>query len=156
MATLPVTTSSVEPIIQQLAVLPRLPFYVQQFQEMYEPGICFFHQERAQLFVPDQMKFPAPDFVVETLSNATEPYDRGVKFDDYAAHNVTEYWIIDPPPETVEQYLLDAASQNYSLNVRVKTGTLQSVAVTGFEIPVRAIFDDQEHWQALQAIVAAA
>lgn len=227
MTTSTIPSPTIDPAFQQLAISPRLPFYVLQFQEMleseqakrerfyvemgegkktefingeviihspvklrhlvasqhlnillntyvhkhqlgfvgvakllicltrndYEPDICFFRQERAQQFAPDQMKFPAPDFIVEILSESTAQYDRGIKFEDYAAHGVTEYWIIDPQQESVEQYLLDEQAQVYRLNVKVKIGTLQSAAVQGFDIPVRAIFDEKEHWQALQDIV---
>lgn len=118
----------------------------------YEPDICFFGVEKAQSFTPDQSKFPAPDLVVEVLSESTEAMDRGVKFEDYAAHGVGEYWIVDPDQETIEQYLLREGS--YRLAVKVKTGTIASVVVTGFEIPVRAVFDGAEQLAALQAIMA--
>jgi Uma2 family endonuclease len=62
----------------------------------YEPDICFFGQAKAQTFTPDQVRFPAPDLVVEILSESTEAVDRGIKFEDYALHGVAEYWIIDP------------------------------------------------------------
>jgi len=106
----------------------------------YEPDICFFDAATADGFHPDQMRFPAPDFVVEVLSASTAANDRGVKFDDYAAHGVAEYWIIDPDAETVEQYRL--AGERYELAIKAQTGELRSVAVPGFVIPVRAIFED--------------
>jgi Uma2 family endonuclease len=118
----------------------------------YEPDICFFGQEKAQTFTPSQSKFPAPDLIVEVLSESTEAIDRGIKFDDYATHGVTEYWIVDPVVETIEQYLLQEGV--YLLAVKVKTGTIASAVVTGFEIPVRAVFDGAEQLAALQAILA--
>jgi Uma2 family endonuclease len=117
----------------------------------YEPDVCFFEQAKAQAFTPDQTKFPAPDLVVEILSDSTEAIDRGVKFEDYALQGVSEYWIIDPNQETVEQYLLK--KDVYELAVKVKMGTIQSRSVSGFEIPVRAIFDPAEQFAALQAIL---
>jgi Uma2 family endonuclease len=106
----------------------------------YEPDICYFNAATADGFHPDQMRFPAPDFVVEVLSASTAANDRGVKFDDYAAHSVAEYWIIDPDTETVEQYRL--AGERYELAIKAQTGELRSFAVPGFVIPVRAIFED--------------
>jgi Uma2 family endonuclease len=97
------------------------------------------------------MKFPAPDLVVEVLSDSTEAIDRGVKFEDYALHGVAEYWLVDPEQESVEQYLL--GEETYELAVKVKSGTIQSVVVPGFEIPVRAIFDPAEQFTALQALL---
>jgi len=118
----------------------------------YEPDICFFRRERAAQFGDDQMRFPAPDFVVEVLSPSTEEIDRGIKFEDYAAHGVTEYWIIDPDTQTVEQYALQDGQ--YTLMTKARSGVLTSVAVEGFEIPIRAIFDQAENMAALQQIVA--
>jgi Uma2 family endonuclease len=118
----------------------------------YEPDICFFGQEKARTFTPSQSKFPAPDLAVEVLSESTEAVDRGIKFDDYATHGVAEYWIVDPVAETIEQYLLQEGA--YRLAVKVKTGTIASAVVAGFEIPVRAVFDGAEQLAALQAILA--
>jgi Uma2 family endonuclease len=68
--------------------------------------VCFFDNAKASTFQPEQMIHPAPDFVVEILSTSTEARDRGIKFEDYAAHGVREYWLVDPEGETLEQYLL--------------------------------------------------
>ena len=118
----------------------------------YEPDICFFGQAKASAFTPNQSKFPAPDLIMEVLSDSTEALDRGIKFEDYAAHGVAEYWIVDPVAETIEQNLLQEGV--YRLAVKVKTGTIASTVVTGFEIPVRAVFDGAEQLAALQAILA--
>jgi Uma2 family endonuclease len=97
--------------------------------------------------IHQQLKFPAPDFIAEVLSPGTEAVDRGVKFVDYAAHGVAEYWIIDPETETVEQYALRGAE--YKLQIKARTGTLASLAVADFVIPVRALFDPAENLAAL-------
>jgi Uma2 family endonuclease len=120
----------------------------------YEPDICFFGQAKAAQFQPEQMRFPAPDFVVEVLSDSTEENDRGIKLIDYAAHGVTEYWILDPVAETVEQYALQPAGE-YKLLIKANTGQVRSIAVEGFAIPVRAIFDEGENRAALRAMLAA-
>lgn len=117
----------------------------------YEPDICFFAAETAASFHPDQMRFPAPDLVVEVLSASTAAIDRGVKFEDYAAHGVGEYWIIDPDSETVEQYRL--AGDRYELAIKAKTGELRSFAVPGFVIPVRAVFDEQVNQATLRQLL---
>lgn len=120
----------------------------------YEPALCYFRKEIADQFEPRQMHFPAPDFVVEILSESTAANDRRVKFEDYAAHGVTEYWIIDPAAEVVEQYAL--SGEAYELIVKVNNGLVQSRALPGFDVPVRAIFDEAENVRALQAILARA
>ncbi|QTA87084.1 Uma2 family endonuclease [Desulfonema magnum] len=118
----------------------------------YEPDICFFSKEKSAEFFPDQMKFPAPDFIAEILSPSTEEKDRVIKFTDYAAHGVSEYWIIDPDKEIVEQYALRGDA--YELLLKVKHGILQSHAISGFEIPVRAIFDEKENLDMLRKILS--
>jgi Uma2 family endonuclease len=96
----------------------------------YEPDVCFFSAAKARTFQPDQTVFPAPDFVAEVLSRSTEQADRGVKFEDYAAHGVGEYWIIDPDGERVEQYLLEG--ETYQLACKADNGVVASRAVAGF------------------------
>ncbi len=71
--------------------------------------------------------------------------------EDYAAHGIGEYWIVDPDEETIEQYLLQEVG--YRLAVKVKTGTIVSAVVTGFDIPVRAVFDPVEQLAALHSIL---
>lgn len=118
----------------------------------YEPDVCFFGNEKAKKFKAAQMQFPAPDLVVEVLSKTTEAHDRGIKFTDYAAHGVSEYWIVDPENETLEQYGLDDGE--YELIIKSKDGMVESRAVKGFKIPVRSIFSEAENLKALQKILS--
>ncbi|MCB0106229.1 MAG: Uma2 family endonuclease [Caldilineaceae bacterium] len=117
----------------------------------YEPDICFFNQDKAQAFTRRQMKFPAPDLVAEVLSESTEHNDRGIKFRDYAVSGVTEYWIIDPEQEMVEQYILQ--DDEYVLRIKSDSGEIRSVAVPGFTSPIRAIFDEQVNLATLRQIL---
>jgi Uma2 family endonuclease len=68
----------------------------------YEPDVCWFGPDKAATFSADTMLFPAPDLVVEVLSPSTEKNDRGVKWEDYAAHGLAEYWITDPDSRILE------------------------------------------------------
>lgn len=122
----------------------------------YEPDIVFFSAEKAAAFEPDQVLFPAPDFVVEVLSAKTEKTDRTIKKDDYAAHGIREYWIVDPNRQTIEQYLLlqptDKTYFEPYLYRRVEEIT--SRVIPGFSIPVAAVFDEAENVVALQRLMA--
>ncbi len=60
------------------------------------PDICYFMAEKASQFSEDQVLFPAPDLVVAVLSESTKSNDRGIKFKDYEAHGIVEYWLVDP------------------------------------------------------------
>lgn len=108
----------------------------------YEPDICFFSKEKSKDFAPKQFRFPAPDFVVEVLSESTARNDRGVKFEDYAAHGISEYWIIDPETKTLEQYILK--NGEYVLELATREGQVRSKTIQGFEIPISDIFDFSE------------
>ena len=121
----------------------------------YEPDIVFYGREKAARLQPDQMKLPAPDFVAEVLSPSTEGHDQGVKRQDYAAHGVREYWIVDPVAQTAEPHVLPdvAAGENAVYERRgVRSGDeeLVSVAVPGFRVPVRALFERAANLAALE------
>lgn len=118
----------------------------------YEPDIVFFGREKAAAFRPDTMKFPVPDLAVEVLSESTEARDRGVKFEDYAAHGVGEYWIVDAEREVLEQYVLRDGV--YELVLKSGSGELRSAVVPGFTVPVRALFSTEENVTALRRLLA--
>ncbi|MEO6684554.1 MAG: Uma2 family endonuclease [Dyadobacter sp.] len=109
----------------------------------YEPDICFFRKEKSLTFTEDQTLFPAPDLVIEILSDSTAKRDRGIKFKDYQAHKIEEYWIIDPENQTLEQYHLKGNS--YDLVLKSSQGLVKSFVVAGFQIPILSIFDEMEN-----------
>lgn len=121
----------------------------------YEPDLSFFNNDTAAAFHADQMVFPAPDFIVEILSKSTAKYDKGIKYKDYAAHGIREYWIIDPDQQTIEQYLLVGEDPKY-MPARVYhiNDDIKSSVIEGFEIPVVAIFEQETNMKVLQKIVS--
>ncbi|RMG68182.1 MAG: Uma2 family endonuclease [Bacteroidetes bacterium] len=119
----------------------------------YEPDICFFGREKARHFAEGQSLFPAPDLVVEILSPKTMANDRGVKFDDYCAHGVQEYWIVDPLARSVEQYRLDAEGQ-YELILKAGSGPIRCQVIPGFEIRIEAVFDSSANLEELARLLA--
>ncbi|MBI4755525.1 MAG: Uma2 family endonuclease [Betaproteobacteria bacterium] len=118
----------------------------------YEPDIAFWSTGKSAGFKPDQVRFPAPDFIVEILSPATEARERGVKMDDYAAHGVAEYWLVDPARRVLEQYLL--AGDRYELALKSGSGEAVAQAIPGFRVPIAALFDVEENLAALRRILA--
>jgi Uma2 family endonuclease len=110
----------------------------------YEPDICFWKAEKADTFTSEQMQYPAPDFIVEVLSKGTAKRDRGVKFTDYAAHGVGEYWLVNPGKQTVEQYTLDPEMEEYELaGTFAGADFIVSRQIRDFRIPVQAMFDER-------------
>jgi Uma2 family endonuclease len=120
----------------------------------YEPDVCFWNKKTAATFEPKQVHFPAPDFIAEVLSPGTESVDRNIKFEDYAAHDVKEYWMVDAENQFVEQYIL--AGEAYTLLQKTNSGRLESHAVPGFTLPAQALFDCQAHLEALRGMVGTA
>jgi hypothetical protein len=72
--------------------------------------------------------------------------------DDYAAHGVREYWIVDPKAEFIEQYVL--AGRKYKLAGKRAGGSFACKAITGFVMPVRAAFDDDVNREARRKFLA--
>ncbi len=121
----------------------------------YEPDIMFFGPAKLPFISADTLRFPIPDLIVEVTSPSTEARDRGIKFQDYALHGVGEYWIIDPVAETVELYRLAEGADAYPAVDKRSDGSLSSDMVPGFEIPLRAIFEEEANATAMKAIWAA-
>jgi Uma2 family endonuclease len=118
----------------------------------YEPDVAWFGPEKAKLIGPDTTIYPVPDFIVEVHSPATRKRDRGVKFDDYAAHGVAEYWIVDADQGILEQYL-PGPEGDYLLRLKSSSGTVTSVAITGFTVEIEAFFDGTKNLAALRRLV---
>ena len=121
----------------------------------YEPDVCFWKANKASQFTADQMKLPAPDLIVEVLSKGTTKRDRGVKFTDYAANSVGEYWIVNPGKQTVEQYLLDPELEEFeSATMLSGADEIVSKQVVGFRVSVASFFDEQANMSALSQLLS--
>lgn len=125
--------------VQNLGLVRHEKMMIECTRNSYEPDICFWRKERASKFKPDQKIFPPPDLIVEVTSKSTEATDRGDKFEDYQAHGVKEYWIVDPRLKTIEQYLLKRSK--YVLEGKVsKPNEIFSQQLKGMEFPAEAAF----------------
>lgn len=120
----------------------------------YEPDICFWLKEKTKVFSDDQMIFPAPDLVVEILSRSTAKNDRTIKHQDYAAHGIREYWIIDPNRQLIDQFILIGNDTEYMpAKTHLISQDIKSFVIEGFEIPVAAVFDEQINKITLQELM---
>lgn len=121
----------------------------------YEPDVCFWKAEKADLFTANQMKFPAPNLVVEVLSKNTAKRDRDVKFADYAANGIGEYWIVNPGKQTVEQYTLDPELEEYEAAATLSDAAeIASKQVAGFRVSILSFFDEQANMNALTSLLS--
>lgn len=127
---------------------------VELSRNSYEPDICYFGPDKASTLNPDLLYYPAPDLIVEVLSESTKKNDREVKFEDYAAHGVSEYWIIDPTRQTVETFRIDADTEAYAALGTFRIGqSVSSHLLPEFTIPVKAIFDNTANVMALRTLL---
>ena len=117
----------------------------------YEPDVVFFGPEKAARLKRKTLKHPIPDFACEILSDSTEKRDRGVKFQDYEAHGVREYWIVNHDRRELEQYV--AEKGRYTLRMKSRTGEVASTAIKGFRAPLAAFFDAKANLAALRKLL---
>jgi Uma2 family endonuclease len=71
--------------------------------DIVQPDVLFVAAERASI-VKERGIEGAPDLVVEVLSEGNRRHDEVRKRKLYARHGVAEYWVVDPPLETVKVY----------------------------------------------------
>ena len=119
----------------------------------YEPDLCFFDKSKSKAFKKRQSLFPAPDLVIEVLSKGTAKNDKGIKYEDYQAHNVLEYWMIDPVNEVVEQYRLNKKGK-YELILKANKGIIECKAIKGFKISLESIFDEEKNLEELERLLS--
>lgn len=124
-------------LVSEILGLPNAPMIVQRVNTALEKD--------------NQKFFPAPDLIVEVLSKGTEKRDRGIKFQDYQAHEIAEYWIVDPSKKIIEQYALE--SGRYELKVKSSSGVISSVAIHGLEFSVSALFNRKENYAEIRKIL---
>ena len=119
----------------------------------YEPDIAWFGPGKTSSITPETTVYPVPDFIIEILSPATEKRDRGVKLEDYAAHGVAEYWIVDADKRTIEQYLLDDGAGEYHLAEKLGHGDITPRSFPGLAIPLAALFEDAANLSFLRSVL---
>jgi Uma2 family endonuclease len=89
--------------------------------------------------------------LIKVASDAHGDRQRSHFIGRYAAHGIREYWLIDPETETIEQYEL--ADEAYVLRIASRSGTLRSLVLPGFEIPIRAVFDESANLAELRRLL---
>jgi Uma2 family endonuclease len=145
-------TSSLYVDVHELGKVRAEKALVELTRNDYEPDVAFWAKPKSDQIESDQNIYPAPDWVVEDLSKGSIKRDRVTKFEDYAAHGITEYWIVDTQKQTIEQYILP--SEDSSIYVLKSLVTIedhiQSFVIKGFKIPVLAIFDAKVNVETLQ------
>lgn len=116
-----------------------------------EPDILFVSKENLDRLRDNWLDGPA-DLVVEIVSEESRKRDREVKFAEYAAGGVREYWLIDPPRQQAELFVL-APDGHYVPAPVDEHGLLHSVVLEGVKLDVRWLWQDPK--PTLKSVLAA-
>lgn len=106
----------------------------------YCPDVSFLGQEKARFFTSHSKRWPAPDLIVEVVAAETDKIARTIKLEDYEAHAIQEYWIVNIETQLLEQYYL--VDKSYELLTKSSSGMVKSRVLTDFEMPIQAIFKE--------------
>jgi Uma2 family endonuclease len=103
------------------------------------PDLLFVSAARQDLFRKAHFE-GAPDMIMEIVSPESEARDWRIKYLEYEAAGVREYWVIDPMSEHVELYVL-SDKQRYE-RIAESEGWLTSTAVPGFRLKTAWLWPD--------------
>ena len=107
--------------------------------DVVQPDLIFVSRERKSILREGDAVRGAPDLVVEILSPSTADRDRKLKRALYAAHGVTEYWLVDPAAETVT--VLTPGADGFDVAaVHGRGQTLTSPTLPGFAADLDEVF----------------
>lgn len=108
-----------------------------------QPDILFVAAEHEHRLRSQRLDGPA-DLVVEIVGNDTSDQDLRVKFQEYVASGIKEYWIIDPRPRHhgFSAFHLDDKG-TYRLIDEDVDGRVQSCEIPGFWFDTRWLDLDQ-------------
>ncbi len=122
--------------IHDLGIILDAPFQMKLPTSGREPDIFYIAKAHAARLRPTYVDGPA-DLVIELISDESVERDRRVKFEEYQAGGVREYWLIDPrsDQERADFYQLDADGR-YRLIPADHEGVYHSRAVPGFRLRV--------------------
>lgn len=110
----------------------------QEIIHVVQPDLCVVCDMEK---LDDRGCLGAPDLIVEILSPGNTKREMQDKFKLYEAQGVTEYWIVFPPEELVQQFVLDDVGQ-YRLHQVFNTGdTITSYQFAEIEIDLDAMMD---------------
>jgi Uma2 family endonuclease len=99
-----------------------------------EPDLMFFKTEHEDRLKDTFFDGPA-DIVVEVVSPESEQRDRAVKYLEYEAGGVPEYWFVDPLRKEAYFYLLGEDGR-YHLAPTASDGIFRSRTLEGFRLKV--------------------
>ncbi len=99
-----------------------------------EPDLIFITEEHLPRLQTNLLDGPA-DLAIEIISPESVVRDRGVKFIEYEAGGVREYWTLDPEARRADFFVLDAEGR-YGRTAPDAEGRYESAVLPGFWINI--------------------
>ena len=106
--------------------------------DVVQPDILFVSKDRQHIRTPANIQ-GAPDLIVEVLSPSSSRRDWRYKRELYAAHGVSEYWIVDPTNRIVWVMLLHDGTLREQ-GTFGEGDTVTSATLEGFSVSLDEIF----------------
>jgi len=103
--------------------------------DIVQPDLIIILNENVRKITPTKIKV-APHLVVEILSPSTAGNDRTIKKDLYERSGVSEYWIVDPFEQQVDQWVL----QDGKFVLIPKANILRLSFVSGIEVDLDTVW----------------
>lgn len=133
-----------------LGIVRSAPFQMRLSDSGREPDLVFVAEVHHERLRKTYLDGPA-DLVVEIISPESAGRDRGVKFYEYEAAEIPEYWLIDPEREQAEFYQLDVHGR-YQLVPPDEKGIYPSKALPGLRLPVAWLWQPPKVIAALKSL----
>jgi Uma2 family endonuclease len=106
--------------------------------DVVQPDLLFISNEKLDRI--KRIVEGAPDLVVEIKSDGNTATDMSYKKYLYETNGVIEYWIVYPNKKTISVYILIEDELRFQRTLTL-SDTLKSLVLTGFEMPVSAVFE---------------
>lgn len=108
-----------------------------------EPDVMFITAARLGIAAGRYVEGP-PDLAVEVISDDSVARDRDVKYSEYEAAGIREYWIVDPRPNRrrADFFVLDDSGRYRPVPVD-GTGVYRSTVIEGFWINLNWLWEDE-------------
>ena len=104
-----------------------------------EPDLVFVSRENAGMLTHKYLN-GAADIAVEIVSPESVERDRQIKFSEYEAAGVKEYWVIDPQEKQAEFYRLNA--DGFYQLIPAPKGVFESEALPEFFLRVEWLWQE--------------
>ncbi len=109
----------------------------QDIYTVVQPDICIICDRQK---LDEKGCLGAPDLIVEILSKGNSAREMKIKYELYQESGVTEYWVVYPYEEILQQFVLDE-NQQYKLHkTYVTEDTATSFVFPDLAVPLAEIF----------------